>query len=84
MYCKDHYRILVFFYHCCLGVGGASSWRVLEVAVFLDLGFFFLNCKLMFGFKQISCSISVIQFSVTVAVVLSSVNVKHSLYIKLQ
>lgn len=46
--------------------------------------FFFLSiCKLMFGFKQISCSTSVIQFSVNVSV-LSSVNVKHSLYIQLQ
>lgn len=59
-----------------------SSWGILEV---WGIFFFFLTiCKLMFGFKQISCSTSVIQFSVNVAVVLSSVNVKHSLYIKLQ
>ena len=66
------------FLHCFF-VG--SSWGVLE-----GWGtFFFLTiCKLMFGFKQISCSTSVIQFFVNVAVVLSSVNVKHSLYIKLQ
>lgn len=46
--------------------------------------FFPIICKLMFGFKQISCSTSVTQFSVNVAAVLSSVNVKHSLYIKSQ
>lgn len=59
----------------------------MEAAGALEVcGFFFFFfpaiCKLMFGFKQISCSTSVIQFSVNVAVVLSSVNVKPSLYIK--
>lgn len=57
-----------------------SNWGALEV---WGIFFFLSICKLMFGFKQISCSTSVIQFSVNVSV-LSSVNVKHSLYIQLQ
>lgn len=60
-----------------------SLWEA--VGEFGGLGDFFpIICKLMFGFKQISCSTSVTQFSVNVAAVLSSVNVKHSLYMKSQ